>query len=566
MRHWRLDRHLVVVDSQSEGIFDAKPIIGSTLESLIDDPVERRIALDAHRAALSDKITAYEAIRGSETFLVCVEPEPGQAGCRATAMQITLYKQQEQSIGKLKRHIESILNAAGEGIYGLDLEGKATFVNPAAIEMTGWSAEETIGHNIHYKHHHSYPDGSPYPHTACPIYAAINDGEVHEVSDELFWRKDGSSFPVEYTSTPIYDEGKLSGAVVVFKDITERKEAERKLLEAFREVEQLKEQLQEYNTYLQEEIREEHNFGQIIGSSDALKRVMHQVNQVAATTATVLITGESGTGKELISRSIHDLSPRHDQALVKINCGAIAEGLVESELFGHEKGAFTHALSTRRGRFELADGGTLLLDEVGELPLSAQVKLLRVLQEQEVVRVGGSEPVKVDVRIIAATNRDLVSMVQQGEFREDLYYRLNLFPIEVPPLRERRDDIEPLARHFLAQAARKFGKPLRRIRQTCINQLERYSWPGNIRELQNMIERAVILAEGDQLEVGPLIPQVNVTGKSKMLTLREMEIYHIKQALKITSGVISGPRGAAELLAIHPNTLRSRMQKLGIQE
>ena len=561
---WQVDQNLLITQAPKAGFFSAVESVGQTLDSLIASPEEREAALTAHNKGLSGITGTYEVNRGHQTFLVCVEPLSTVRGCHATAIDVTHYKKQEHSVSKLKRHIESILNAAGEGIYGLDLDGKATFVNPAAIEMTGWSAEETIGHNIHYKHHHSYPDGSPYHHTDCPIYAAINDGEIHEVDDECFWRKDGSSFPVDYTSTPIYDAGELSGAVVVFKDISERKKAEQQLLEAFKEVERLKEQLQEYNAYLQEEIREDHNFGQIIGTSDALKMVLRLVNQVAKTDATALITGESGTGKELIARSIHDLSKRHDQALIKVNCGAIAEGLVESELFGHEKGAFTHAQASRKGRFELAHGGTLFLDEVGELPLNTQVKLLRVLQDQEVMRVGGSESIKVDVRIIAATNRNLPLLVQQGLFREDLFYRLNVFPIEMPPLRQRQEDIEQLARHFFSLAVRKFGKPLKKISQSSVARLEQYSWPGNIRELQNLIERAVIMAEGRVLEVSQLIPENIFRKETELLSLREMEVQHIKQALRHTSGIIAGPKGAAALLDIHPNTLRSRIQKLGI--
>jgi len=562
---WRVDENLEVTLQSGGSFFHHADYDGGSLADLITDSTERETALTAHKSALSGELSAYEAERESRNFLVCVEPLLDKRGAKAVAMDVTAYKKQEHSIGRLKQHIESILNAVGEGIYGLDREGRATFVNPAAIAMTGWSAEETIGHNIHYKHHHSYADGSPYHHTDCPIYAAINDGEVHEVDDELFWRKDGSSFPVEYTSTPIYEDGELSGAVVVFKDISERKKAEQLLLQAFSEVEALKEQLQEYNAYLQEEIRKDHNFGQIIGGSGALKQVLRLVDQVAATDATVLISGESGTGKELIARSIHDHGSRSAQAMVKINCGAIAEGVVDSELFGHEKGAFTNALETRKGRFELANGGTLFLDEVGELPLATQVKLLRVLQEQEIVRVGGSTPIRVDVRIIAATNRDLPEMVQQGVFREDLFYRLNVFPMEMPPLRERVEDVAPLAMHFLSQAVRKFGKPVQRISQSSVTLLERYSWPGNIRELQNLVERGVILAEGRVLELGGLIPQAVVKPSARVLSFKEMEIQHIEQALKVTSGVIAGPEGAAALLELHPNTLRSRMQKLGIK-
>lgn len=562
---WCLDGDLCFTKPPEYGFFSIDVAPGQRFDTTLTDAEERGEAIEAHRNALGGHASTYEAVRGNQVFLVSVVPDRDNTGCHATAVDITTYKHQEGSRQELKRHIESILDAAGEGIYGLDLEGRATFVNPAAIEMTGWSAEETIGHNIHYKHHHSHADGRPYPHTDCPIYAAINDGEIHEVDDECFWRKDGSNFPVEYTSTPIYNGDRLSGAVVVFKDISERKKAERQLLMAFREVERLKEQLQEYNAYLQEEIREEHNFGQIIGNSDALKQVMHLVRHVSKTDATALITGESGTGKELIARSIHDLSNRSHQALIKVNCGAIAEGLVESELFGHEKGAFTHAQISRKGRFELADEGTLFLDEIGELPPSAQVKLLRVLQDQEVMRVGGTAPVKVDVRIIAATNRNLPQMVEKGLFREDLFYRLNLFPIEMPPLRERQEDISILARHFLSQATRKFGKLILKINPESLVKLTHHGWPGNIRELQNLIERSVIMADGPVLDLSPFIPAPQAAVAGKISTLTEMESRHIRQALTLTSGVIAGPRGAAALLDIHPNTLRSRMKKLGIQ-
>ncbi|MCU7797847.1 MAG: sigma 54-interacting transcriptional regulator [Candidatus Thiodiazotropha sp. (ex Myrtea spinifera)] len=465
----------------------------------------------------------------------------------------------------LKHHNELILEAAGEGIYGLDMNGAATFVNPAAVAMTGWSAEETIGGTIHDKHHHSHADGSHYPHEACPIYAAIKDGEVHHVDDEVFWRKDGSCFPVEYTSTPIYEEGKLAGAVVVFKDISERKQAEQNLLTAFQEVKQLKERLQDQNVYLQEEIRQDHNFGEIIGQSAPVQQLLQGVQQVAATDATVLILGESGTGKEMIARAIHQASSRSDKPLVKINCGAISAGLVESELFGHEKGAFTGAVGERKGRFELADGGTLFLDEVGELPLDTQVKLLRAIQEQEFERVGGNATIRVDVRIIAATNRNLHEQVQHGAFRQDLYYRINVFPLQMPALRERTSDVPLLAEHFIQQARQKFGKSLEGISQKGMAALQQYSWPGNIRELQNVIERAAILSTGTVLSVDDLLPsRATVIEEPPLLSLEALERSHIKRTLAFTEGVISGPKGAAHILGLHPNTLRSRMLKLGI--
>ena len=336
-------------------------------------------------------------------------------------------------IEHIKKRYELILNSAGEGIYGLDQNGKVTFVNPAAVKMTGWSVEETISEHGHDQHHHTKADGSPYPHEECPIYAALKDGEVHhQVRDELFWRKDGTSFPVYYTSTPILDDGEIIGAVVVFQDVTEIKESEQKLKNAIEEIHQLKDRIQAENTYLQEEIKHNSNFEEILGQSPKLKKVFHQVEKVAPTDSTVLLLGETGTGKELFARSIHNLSQRKGRPLVKVNCTALPINLIESELFGHEKGSFTGAMSRRIGRFELADGGTIFLDEIGELSLDLQVKLLRVVQEGEFERLGGSATISIDVRIIAATHRDLKAMVENGEFREDLFYRLNVFPITLP--------------------------------------------------------------------------------------------------------------------------------------
>ena len=395
-----------------------------------------------------------------------------------------LYQRLHQYSERLQQQNELILDSAGEGLYGLDSEGKTTFVNPAAVQMLGWTSDELMGQPAHDVHHHTKADGSPYPHAGCPIYAALKDGEVHRVDDEVFWRKDGSSFPVEYTSTPIREHGRLVGAVVVFRDITERKEAEEALRRVLAEVEHLKNQLQAENAYLQEEIKLEHNFADILSHSDAMKQVLHKVEQVAATDATVLILGETGTGKELLARAVHSLSPRHDRPLVKVNCAALPANLIESELFGHEKGAFTGAISRRAGRFELANGGTIFLDEIGDLPLELQAKLLRVLQEGELERLGDSRTIQVDVRVIAATNRNLEHAIADGTFREDLYYRLNVFPLVLPPLRERIDDISLLASHFVAQYGAKLGKHIERISQRVMGALQAYSWPGNVRELE----------------------------------------------------------------------------------
>ena len=335
----------------------------------------------------------------------------------------------------------------------------------------------------------------------------------------------------------------------------------------FTEIEQLKNRLQAENLYLREEIKLQHNFEEIIGESQSIKAVLRHIEQVAPTDSTVLIRGDTGTGKELIARAIHDLSPRKDRPLVRVNCGAIPANLVESELFGHEKGSFTGALQRRIGRFELADGGTIFLDEVGELPLEAQVKLLRVLQEREVERVGSGHSTKVNVRVIAATNRDLHAAVKAGSFRADLLYRLNVFPIEVPPLSARASDIPPLVSHFITKFSTKLGKRFDGVSHATMDRLTKYSWPGNIRELENVIERATILANGPMLQIDDAFlhaapaPPVQHEG-----TMEEVERAHILRVLQAVNWVIEGKQGAATRLDLHPNTLRSRMKKLGINK
>jgi PAS domain S-box-containing protein len=364
-----------------------------------------------------------------------------------------------------------------------------------------------------------------------------------------------------------------------------RQRAEAQLQAALVQVKELQHKLEAENVYLQEEIRKEHNFEEVVGNSRALIKVLQQVETVAPTDSTVLILGETGCGKELFARAIHSHSKRKGRPLVKLNCGAIPTGLVESELFGHMKGAFTGALERRMGRFELADGGTLFLDEVSELPLDTQVKLLRVLQEHEFEPLGSSRTLRVNVRIIAASNRDLEKAVQEGHFRADLYYRLNVLPVSVPPLRQRRSDIPLLTSFFVERFARQLGKQGIAIAQETIDALTQYDWPGNIRELQNVIERAVVLSQGPILRLGrDLLPFSNddpepanevgdgtSSDKPKSegdlnahLSLQQVEKRHILEVLAKTEWVIEGPRGAAKVLGLHPNTLRSRMKRLGI--
>jgi PAS domain S-box-containing protein len=362
-----------------------------------------------------------------------------------------------------------------------------------------------------------------------------------------------------------------------------RQRAEAELHSAIQQVQTLQKKLEAENVYLQEEISKEHNFEEIVGNSRAIVEVLDRVETVAPTDSTVLITGETGCGKELIARAIHSHGSRKHRPLVKLNCGAIPTGLVESELFGHMKGAFTGALERRTGRFELADGGTLFLDEVSELPLDTQVKLLRVLQEHEFEPLGSSRTVKVNVRIIAASNRDLEKAVQEGRFRADLFYRLNVLPIVLPPLRQRRSDIPLLTTFFVERFARQFGKQITGIAQDTMDLLSRYDWPGNIRELQNVVERAVVLSRGPVLKLGAdLLPAANAAmastdevadlnplfshdATSDSSSLEQVERRHIQSVLQKTDWVIEGDRGAAKILDLHPNTLRSRMKKLGIE-
>jgi len=340
---------------------------------------------------------------------------------------------------------------------------------------------------------------------------------------------------------------------------------------AYREIAELKDRLAEEKVYLEDEIRSELNFEEIVGRSAALRRVLQEIETVSPTDSTVLIYGETGTGKELIARAIHNLSARSKSNFVKLNCAAIPTGLLESEMFGHEKGAFTGAVAQRVGRFELANRGTVFLDEVGEIPLELQPKLLRVLQEREFERLGSSRTLHTDARLIAATNRDLGEMVEDQKLRADLFYRLNVFPVHVPALRERQDDIPLLVRHFVQHFARKMGKVVDTIPAETMNALVRYHWPGNIRELQNLVERAVILSPGPTLRV-PLndlhvqpVAAAAAPGARKPETLEEVERRHILETLDVTDWVISGPKGAAATLGLKRSTLQARMEKLGIR-
>ncbi len=481
---------------------------------------------------------------------------------------LTLFQESE-------RENQLLLSAVGDGIYSINSDGLATYVNPAAARMLGWEVDQMIGKNIHRIHHHSHADGSHYPVEDCPIYKAVHDGLVHEGQQEVFWRRDGSMFPVEFTSTPVISGGSIIGSVVVFRDITERQMTQQRLQSAMEELRELKQRLEQQNAYLQEEILIEHHYREIVGQSEPILTIVKQIDVVGPTDASVLIHGESGTGKELIARAIHQSSRRSDNPLIRVNCAAIPAELFESEFFGHVRGAFTGAMRDRVGRFELADGGTLFLDEIGEIPLELQSKLLRVLQEGQFERVGEERTRKVDVRIITATNRDLLAEVKAKRFREDLYFRLNVFPILSPALRERPEDIPLLASHFVKQICSRLGRPPARLRKTDVERMQSYNWPGNIRELQNIIERALITSKGQDLLLDMPVGQAATIGPSEAGTpqtsgilteaqLRTLEKDNLNAALAACDGKIFGKDGAAALLGVKPTTLASRLKRFGI--
>jgi PAS domain S-box-containing protein len=496
----------------------------------------------------------------------------------------------EQALREMHQFSREIIHGASEGIIVYDADLRYLVFNRFMEELTGKRAEEVLGRYA--------PDVFPFlrEHGMEDLLRRAARGEVVTTPDILVRMPSGRQVWESNTYGPHRDaQGNIIGVIALVSDITQRKQAEEALRQALGEVEQLKNRLQAENVYLQEEIRREHDFVEMVGNSPALLAVLRKVEHVAPTDSTVLITGETGTGKELIARAIHSRSPRKDRPLVKVDCSAISAGLVESELFGHVKGAFTGAIERRTGRFEVADGGTIFLDEVGELPVETQVKLLRVLQEGEFEPVGSSKTVRVDVRVIAATNRDLEEAVRAGRFRADLFYRLNVFPLEVPPLRGRRSDIPQLVMFFLSRFAKRFGRPTETVSQDTMDRLVNYAWPGNVRELQNVIERAVVLSEDSVLGLDrDLVPAPSPgappqtagprgetageaapgrkglrrpagPGAVGMASLEEIERSHILAVLRQTGGVIEGPRGAARVLDLHPNTLRSRMQKLGIR-
>ena len=460
----------------------------------------------------------------------------------------------EQQLVESERRYRELYEEAPNAYVAIGGDRRLLSVNHRATQLLGVPASELVGRPV-LAHFAETPAGRPRAEEA--LRAGFAGRETSGLELEMR-RRDGGALWVSVWMRPLRGaDGRIAAVHSIWVDITDRVAAEAE-----------RARLQQQNLYLQEEIKSDHNFEEIVGRSPALLAVLDKVSRVAPTDATVLITGETGTGKELIARAIHSHSRRAAKPLIKLNCAALPAGLVESELFGHEKGAFTGALARRIGRFELADGGSLFLDEVGDLPLETQAKLLRVLQEREIERVGGGAALPVDVRIIAATNRDLLKAVHDQAFREDLYYRLSVFPIALPPLRDRAEDIPLLVRFLVDKFAARVGKRIDGVSRETMRRLVTYRWPGNVRELENVLERAVILATGPTLDLesdaelstGPATPAADLPAPS----LEAVERRHILTVLRQTQWVIEGPRGAAQILGLHPNTLRSRLKKLGI--
>jgi len=467
-------------------------------------------------------------------------------------LDITERKQAERARRETEERLAGIFRSAMDAIIVIDSERRIVIFNEAAKTTFQCDSPEVIGQRF------DRFLSEPLEQFLAGYIASSNSessrGWIPEGMRAV--RKNGEQFPVEATvSRTDVSTGRLF--TIILRDIGKREQSEEML-----------DQLQRENVYLQEALQSELNFEEIVGASPSIQKVFTSIEMVAQTDSTVLLLGETGTGKELIARALHNRSQRRQSVMVKVNCGALPASLVESELFGHEKGAFTGAVAQKKGRFELAHRGTIFLDEVGELPLETQSKLLRILQEQEFERVGGSQTHKVDVRVIAATNRDLEQEVRRGAFRADLFYRLNVFPIEVPPLRERKDDVPLLASYFVRKFSQRMGKRIQGVNRAVYEQLHQYDWPGNVRELANLLERAVILCQADILELkhlavsrvkaGAAIPAEGIP------TLEEAERRLILRALEQTGGTLAGPHGAAQILGLNRSTLWSRMRKLGI--
>ena len=476
----------------------------------------------------------------------------------STILRDITERKQLNELATLSKHT---LDQSIDMIFWLNNDGSFKYFNDAFVRKTGYKRSQIEK----FKIFEFFTDSNL--NIFQKGWAKLKGGTKIHGMERTLKTKSGEIIPCEMNITMVQFEEKEEFTVTVLRDITDKKRKEGEIARQFDKIQHLQEATAAENVALKEEIDIEFNFSNIITRDPNYKRVLRQVEQVADTDATVLILGETGTGKELLARAIHQLSEREELPMVKVNCGALPENLIESELFGHEKGAFTGAYQQKIGKFERADKGTIFLDEIGELPLDLQAKLLRVLQEGEIERVGGVKLIKIDVRIIAATNRNLEDEVAKGTFREDLYYRLNVFPIYNIPLRERREDIPVLVKHFTEKYAKRINKEITEISATSMNKLMAYDFLGNVRELENLVERAVILSKGKVLSFDlSLSRKTNTTKSTKFLNMEEMQKKHIIDALERTNGKVSGSMGAGELLGMNDKTLTSRMKKLGIDK
>ena len=546
-----------------------------------DDHETYKRALVAHFKSVTARLRCEYRIRdrsGAYRWVLDNGIAVRDAGDRAVRLvgvinDITERRAREAEIAAKTSILEATLENMDQGISMVDSELNVIAFNQRFLELLGFPKSEfKTGFHMSQAFRYNARRGEYGPGEIETLVeqrlALARKFEAHQFERT---RPDGTI--LEIRGAPLPDR---TGFVTTYRDITQRKRAEEELR---RQNERLRQEVEAHNRskatieYLVDEIKSGQNFEHIVGKSELLLSALDRLGQVAATDSTVLIQGETGTGKELFVRAIHDRSARKNRPLVKVNCAALPRDLVESELFGHERGAFTGATQQRKGRFELADKGTIFLDEIGELPLEAQAKLLRVLQEHEYERVGGEKSLKTDVRVIGATNRDLSLEVKEGRFRSDLYYRLSVFPLTIPPLRERRDDVPLLAQHFVQRFARKLGRRFEEIAPDFLAKLEVYRWPGNVRELENVIERAAILSPGPVLRSTEAFDSTAASHtverrapEMPLLPLDELERQHILRVLGHTRGVIEGDAGAAALLGLNPSTLRGRMRKLGIKK
>ncbi|MBN2450302.1 MAG: sigma 54-interacting transcriptional regulator [Lentisphaeria bacterium] len=553
-------------------LFGLAPATELTVESLLAlvHPEDRRHVREAMDRALGSaalSVVEYRIVRpdGEVRWMVSRgRLAPGAPGPRLMGItaDISARKAAEERQRLNEQRLAAAVDIAELGFYESGEDLGLSFMDERARALTGMCPGEEAGRRDFWVAH-LHPEDQP---RVLEISRELREGGKERSATEYRYLHPmrGTIWLSHLSQVLARDAtGRATRMAGVLQDITARRQAEEALRKALDEVRQLRDRLQNENVYLRQEMKVCHGHSRIVAASAPMRRVMDQVQQVAATGSTVLLLGETGTGKELLASAIHDLSPRRDRAMVSVNCAAIPAALIESELFGREKGAYTGALSRQVGRFELADGSTLFLDEIGDMPPEVQAKLLRVLQDRRFERLGNPKSIAVDVRIVAATNQDLEKAVRERRFRQDLYYRLNVFPIKVPPLREHREDIPALVAALVGEFAGTMGRQVDTVCQTSIAALARYSWPGNVRELRNVVERAMITATGRTLVLA--LPEADSAPASGSLTMRDAEANHIRSVLELTGWRVRGKGGAAELLQMKPSTLESRMAKFGIR-